>query len=259
MHNKHIRFFLLVAGLAGIGLISLLITTSMEETPPPPASDGPADLDRRVERVDDGRVLRVVDNTGTTVRRYSIDAFNEWTTTHWDEIFNERPAFGEIRDVDFDDFRQFDGGVALSPETHTLAFSVSDYAAATTLSVIGFLDVASGTVSLVDSVNRGRVDDIHWSPGGHYVAYRLHTARAHGDGLSADRAVPPEKLVSLTGRNVLAALDGAGGTRPASFRPAFDDLAWVNERCLSLTSRVPNDGRTRWQLGASGWKLQRVE
>lgn len=241
------------------GLVWILMDVAPEPPPPETTSDRPADLDRQVERVDEGRVLRVVDSTGATVRRYSIDDFNEWTAAHWDEVFDERPSFGEMRDVDFDAFRQFDRGVALSPRDDVLVFSVSDYAAATTISFVGVLDIASGAVTLVDAANRGDLGLFHWSPGGRYVAYRLHTARAQGDGLSVDRVAPPKKQLSLTGTDLLAALDGTAPSPPSSFRPAFDDLTWMDRGRLSMTSRVPQGNRVRWRVDVKKAELTRVD
>jgi hypothetical protein len=140
-----------------------------------------------------------------------------------------------------------------------VAFSVSDYAAATTLSFVGFLNVDADTVALVGDVKRGQIDDLRWSPGGDYVAYRLHTARAHGDGLSVDRAAPPQPVVTLTGRDVLAALDTTGTTNPSAFQPAFDDLAWTNQEHLTVTSRTPNGERTRWRMAVDDGLLTKID
>jgi hypothetical protein len=160
--------------------------------------------------------------------------------------------------VDFDGFRQFDRGAALSPSGERLAFSVSDYAAATTLSFVSFLDVDADTVALVGDLNRGRIDNLRWSPGGRYVAYRLHTARAQGDGLSVDRAAPPQKIASLTGHDVLEALD-TSMAHPSTFQPAFDDLTWTNESNLSMTSRAPSGERIRWRLVVNDGTLTKID
>lgn len=213
----------------------------------------------RVERVDEGTVLRVLDDADAERMRYSIDAFNEWTQAHWDDVFDERPSFGDLREVEFTRFRRFDRGASVSPQGDALAFSVSDYAAASTMSFVAILDVASEEVVLVDAANRGGIDDLHWSPDGRYVAYRLHTARAHGDALSVDRPDAAEKMFSLDGDALLAALPGTDGTDPSSFRPEISDLTWTNEGRLSFTSRSPHGGQIRWQVEADGADLERVD
>jgi len=257
--RQKLLLLVLVVGLAGVALGWWMIGGAPGDTFSESTFGEGSPPDRRVERTNEGRVLRVVDHTGSTVVRYPIDAFNEWTTAHWDTIFTDRPSFGEIRAVDFDDFRQFDRGAALSPQGDVLAFSVSDYAAAATLSFVGFLDVASGEVTLADDTNRGSIDTLRWSPRGRYVAYRLHTARSHGDRLSVDRATPPTKIISLTGADLFTALDDSASPTPSSFRPGFDDLTWRSRGRLSMTSRDPRGGRARWRLAVKEAELTRVD
>lgn len=257
--SQRIGITSLLAVLVALGLVLVLGDDSPDDAAPKAGTAPPSSSERRVERINEGTTLRVVEADGTNVLRYSIAAFNKWTQVHWDEVFAERPSFGEIRPVDFDSFRQFGTGAALSPSGDVLAFSVSDYAAATTLSFVAFLELESETVALVDDANRGRISELHWSPNGRYVAYRLNTARAHGEGLSVDRVRPAEKMVSLTGTDVLAALDEAKETTARPFLPKFGDLTWTNENRLSFTSHSPTGEQVRWQIEGDEAPLKRID
>ncbi len=172
---------------------------------------------RTVSLAEEGERLEVIDMYGDVVFEYSIDDFRNWAEKRWDDLFHEPPSFGEMREVDPGNFYRFDEGVSLSPDQRQVSFSVNDYAAAATISFIVFLDIEKEDVSLVKEENMGGVREIIWSPNGRYVSYILDTARARGDYLSIDNVTQKEKVLTLSGDDVLLEM------------PRFEDVSFSKD------------------------------
>ncbi len=224
-----------------------------------PGTDEPERL-YSVEYHDDGETLQVLDQDESEVTRYTISEFNAWTEENWDDVFEERPSFGEMREVAFTDFHRFDRGASVSPGSDRLAFSVSDYAAASSISFIAILHIDSGDIELVGSSKSGDVDSILWSSDGEYVAYVLNTARSHGDGLSVDNTRTMTETFSLAGEDIVSALDREDDLDPLQFMPQFDELVWVDEATLQFTSASHvDDDRVQWSIEADGSDMRQLD
>ncbi len=196
-----------------------------------------------LELIDQGETIRVLEE-GEIVFNYSIEEFRQWAKNNWAEIFIDAPAFGQLRAVEPDYFYRFDEGASLSPDYRFLAFSVNDYAAASTLSFIVIVDLSLGKIEMIGEENKGGVREIIWSPTSSHIAYILDTARAKGDYFSVDNAETLTKKFTFTGADVL--LPFPVGTEiddqsDLQFMPKFDNLDWsADGQRLSFVSAYPD-------------------
>jgi len=241
---KKKRTIMLLSALAIVILLGMIFSGGREEIV----------VAGVIEYGDRGEIIKVLDQEGETVVEYSIEELRDWARENWDNIFEERPAFGEIREADPDHFYRFDDGASLSPKYNYLAFSVSDYAAATHLSFTGIIDVRTGELRLVGKESTGSIREIIWSSEETHIAYVLDSARAQGDYLSVDSVGKMEKEFILSGEDLLARLDSEEG----GFMPGFRDIKWIGER-LEFTTDGIEEESVRWSIGFRGNDLRGVE
>ena len=213
-----------------------------------------------VSVTNDGETLAVTTGDGANVHRLTIDEFNQWSTQHWDSLFDKRPAFGELGEVDFDNFQAFDRTARIAPDGERVAFSVSEYRSLTTASFVGVFDISSGEIDLIAETQWGDVREMRWSPDGVYVAYLLDSARARGDGLSVDNMNTMRHERSLEGEDVVSALGIGGQNEGSSFTPRFRQLNWVDADSLTFTSDPPrqNEETVRWRIDLPDASLQEI-
>ena len=203
----------------------------------PPAADAPAATFANVTA--DGERLEIFAED-EMVAELSLATFLAWTEEYWDEVFAERPAFGEIREVDHTCFNRFDETVSLSPDGQLVAFSVHDYAAASSLTFVGIYRLSDETIELIPAQNHGNISELFWSPDSALLAYSLDTARAMGDALSVDSVISLEKLQTIETEDLLVAL-GDTETDWRDIMPEIRDLAWESDTTLRFTSNDPSD------------------
>ncbi len=187
---------------------------------------------------EEGETVSVISADGDTVFYYSIEDFREWASDNWESLFDEAPSFGELREVDPNNFYRFDKGASMYSDM--LAFSVNDYAAATTISFVVVMEIESGEMRISEK-NRGGIDNLFWSPQGDYIAYLLHTARARGEHISVLNVEDMRLEFQLSGEDVERDM------------PQFEDLQWKEER-LFFTS-----GEDRWSVDLQGEDLRSEE
>lgn len=214
-----------------------------------------------IEYVSEGTILRVVNREDLALAEYAIEDFNVWAEDNWNQFFEVKPTFGEIRETSFSDFGWFDRTAALSPGRDRLAFSVHDYAVATSMSFVGVIELSSHFMGLVGDESLGDIEEIIWSPTGGHIAYILNSARARGDGLSVDNMSTLRKEFSLDGRDILEALDLTEEVSFPEFLPMFDDLVWVTSGSLEFTTISPTEEETtiRWAISSDGSNLRQVQ
>lgn len=209
-----------------------------------------------IEYAADGEVIRVLDKEKNVIFEYSIDEFRGWVKEHWHDIFEEPPAFGELRDVDPENFFRFDNTASLSPDRNFLAFSVHDYAALTSISFVGIIDFKTAEVKLISEASVGNLQNLIWSPRGSHLAYILDTGRAYGDFLSIDNATELKKEVMLSGDDILDSLENSD---PVEFMPRFRNLKWTEDgQKLKFTSNnIKERGMLNWSINVEGTDLAR--
>jgi len=215
------------------------------------------DKTRSIEYVDDGEIIRVLDKEGEVFHEYFIGDFREWAGKNWDDFFEESPAFGEMREVQPENFYRFDEGASLSPQYSYLAFSVHDYAAATTLSFVGVIDLNTKEVDLIKKDNKGEVGEIKWSPGETDIAYALHTAKAKGDYLVVDNLEKMEEKFSLSAEDILKNKEADNYRH---FMPRFRDIKWREDgqRIKFVTDDLQGEGALNWSINNQKEDLKRI-
>ncbi len=177
--------------------------------------------EKSFEYIDSGESIKIADEDGNLLFNYSIQEFRSWAKENWDDLFEERPSFGELREVDPELFYLFNKTASFSPKFDKLAFSVSDYAAATDISFIGIIDIETREVDLIRDKNIGGVREIIWSPRQNYLAYILDTARAGGDFISIDEIDGMKKIVTLSEKDLNQEQD--------FLMPEFHELSWSDD------------------------------
>ncbi|MGM0629266.1 MAG: hypothetical protein ACQESA_02470 [Patescibacteria group bacterium] len=183
----------------------------------------------------------------------TIEDVRKWMKDNWD-IFKEPPKVA-TRQVKPDNFTFFDKTAKLSPDQDKMAFSVNDYAVATTVSFILIMDTESGNLSMVKDPTRGSVEEFHWSKDSRFLAYPLNTPRASGDMLSVDDTENMEKKFTLEEEDLLEILEQEKGT---TFMPGFRDLKWKDDR-LHFTTDSHENENMNWSVKYSGEDLRKEE
>jgi|GEM_PF-2494142 len=217
-------------------------------------SEDDKELSIKEHREDDFiKSLEVVDENEETVYLLSIDDFREWAKENWEDIFEEAPKIGG-REVDPDYFSFFDPSSSLSPDFKTLAFSVHDYAAASTITFIGKVDLENNKISILEETKRGGVNQpFKWSKSGEEIAYTTNTARAMGDFLYLDNLKKMENNFSLSEDDLMEYLEF---DLTGQFMPSFRDIRWEKERLFFLTDH-PEDREIvlYWSIDKEGESL----
>ena len=203
----------------------------------PPADDAPVVTFASISG--EGQSLEVFAGD-EMVAELNIEAFQAWTAEFWDKVFVERPSFGEVREVDHTGFSRFDETVSLSPDGQLVAFSVHDYAVATSLTFVGLFRLADETIELIPAENHGNISELFWSPDSAQLAYTLDTARAVGDALSVDSVIDLNKHITIDSEDLLDAL-GDTETDWRNFMPEIRDLVWSSETIVQFVSNDLRD------------------
>ncbi len=224
----------------------------------PKPENGLSEKDLRVEFVPEQGVesqeMRVLNEADEVMFQLTIEELNRWTEDNWD-IFEEPPEVA-MREVDPGGFGFFDRAASISPDNRRLVFSVSDYAAATTVSFVITADIESGELDMVDEPTRGSVEEYVWSEDGDLIAYTLGTARAGGDFLRVDDVRQMQKSFALSEEELLAVLDPDQELVEAGqYMPSFGELKWRDDR-LYFSTEHPDNDRVRWSVAADGSDLK---
>ncbi len=209
-------------------------------------------MEKTIEYIQKGEVVRVLSGEDVLFE-YSVGEFREWAKENWGDIFEIPPSFGEVRRVNPENFYRFDDTATISPRSNFLAFSVNDYAVATSISFIGVIDLGIKEVGLVGKENMGGLQGLYWSPDENYIAYILDTARARGDYLSVDNRERMEKEFTLSGNDIFNALteNGDKEDRVHLFMPNFREVEWTERgRRLEFTTDNHNEDYVgvRWVI-----------
>ncbi|MEX2502631.1 MAG: hypothetical protein WD336_09660 [Trueperaceae bacterium] len=211
-----------------------------------PASDEPSP---RFVTSDDGRRLLQVASDGSTSEAWSLDAWHAWAAPRWDRLFVEAPSLA-WRTMTPDD-ASWIGPAVLAPDGRTLAFVVSAYAAASTTSLVGTVDLIDGTVRTVADPKRGTVEDPVWSSDGRFLAYGLGTARSGGEALVVDDVRIGRERLRIEGAALMEALRSPGADVAAdgaedgaadgaeAFLPQIRDVRFLGDARLRFRSDDP--------------------
>jgi len=182
--------------------------------------------------------IEILDEEEQVFFEYTYEEFVDWAKNHWEDIFEEIPAFHEDYPVYPEDLHPyFDDTATLSPCGNLVAFSVHDYYAATHMSFVGVVNLQTREVNLIDQENRGKVDEFHWSPESDYLAYVLNTAEVREILLSNDNVEQMSKEFTLDEEDMRGALNAG---EYSSFFPFFRDLRWrEDENRLIFDTSAP--------------------
>lgn len=210
------------------------------------------EVERSMTYEEEGEIVKVFDEDGDVFFKYSIEDFRDWAEENWSDIFEKPPSFGDLREVDFNNFYRFDEVGAISPDLQSLAFSVSDYAAATNISFVGVVDLKEEDVQIIDEKNTGKVKALLWSPDSDYIVYSLNTARAEGDYLSIDNIKKMEKEFVIGGSEIIDYFqteEEVDDDLSSSFVPRFREVEWIESNKLKfVTDHYEDDSDLTWYI-----------
>ncbi len=194
--------------------------------------------------------IKVVEN-GEEIYLLTIDELTEWADENWDAF--EEPPTVAMREIDPTSFGFFDRAASISPDGKKIAFSVSDYSAATTTAILIIADLQTEQLNFVTDPAQGSIEVFNWSEDGSYLGYTLGTARAGGDGLRVDDVANLEKSFSLTGEDLFEVIDPEDETLEShQFMPVFNNLEWDGEDLLFTSGHPETEEDVHWRIGADG-------
>lgn len=208
-----------------------------------------------IEYLKKGEEIRVLNENEEVVMDYKIEEFRSWAKENWGNLFEIPPSFGDLREVDPDNFYVFENSAAISPEFNFLAFSVSDYAALTDISFLGIIDLQNNEVDLIRDYNIGGVQSIAWAPNEQYLAYILDTARAGGDYLTLDNVSEKKKIFTLSAKDLVKEEQNMND----DFFPEFRKLKWEDssQRIFFATNSDNNEKEeVLWSIDINGKNLR---
>lgn len=245
---KKIIILLLIIAVGG--LIFLGLNSSVEP------ENGEAELPEReieftAQESEEAQEIKVLEDE-EEIFSLTIDELNEWTVDNWDR-FEEPPQVAE-REVVPDGFEFFDRAASISPQNDKLVFSVSDYAALTTTSIVIVVDLETEEMEMVMTPARGTVEEYIWNEDSSKVAYTLGTGRSRGDYLRVDDLEEMDIAFEIEGQDLLESLEEEE-VDSTQFMPVFGQLNWEGEK-LEFESEDPqSDNRLSWSVDEDGSNL----
>ena len=230
------------------------------------SSCDPADSTYRIdsaEITDSADLIKIQLAETDTLADLSIQQWQQWAEPRWDDLYPDPITIGDM-ERNADDFDRF-GRVAITPDSTQLLFSVTTYAIATTISLVGFFEVRSQEFSMFDSEGPGSLEEVAWSPDGKFLAYSMGTARARGDHLHVANFDDKSVTAKFAEQDIVARLEeeiagyetGTDQPQGSILKPHFRDLEWDDNSMLSFTSYKYHreDQVVRWEFDVSSQQL----
>ena len=181
----------------------------------------------------------------------TIEELNQWTADNWD-WFEDPPQVG-MREVEPDNFGFFDRAASISPDNSKLIFSVSDYSAATTTSILIVVDLEAEEMQMISTPAKGTIEEYAWDHNSVWIAYTLGTARAGGDYLRVDNLDQMDISFGLTGEDLLEVVDfDEEIVQPEDFMPAFGQLSWSENRIEFQSENPQEESNLSWSVDYGG-------
>ena len=212
-------------------------------------------ISKRVAIADDDKALLLVDEDERVSFEYTIENWRGQVRGDWNDFFDE-PLEVNGATITPDSFSRFTTASPFPDGVRSIVFSVSTYAMPTDFSLFWVLNVGTGEIKFLGKENIGIVGDIKWSPEGTHFAYFLNTERAPGDYLTVDNAETLEKEFTLSGGEILEAMEVE---HDEDYRPEFRSLQWKQdgERLFFVTDDTDEDAGITWSIDAEGENLQK--
>ncbi len=197
-----------------------------------------------INYINNGEKIEIIDNNNV-LYSLKIEDFNSWAKENWDDIFEEKPTFGDLREVEIDNFYNFNNTAIISVLENYLAFSVSDYAALTDISFVGIVDLEKEDIFLINKENIGAVQTMIFSPDDKYIAYSLDTARSQGEYLTVDNIIEKTKEITLSAEDIAFVDDN---NNCDDIYPQFGNLYFKSNDELYFTAISCNEEKNEWIL-----------
>ncbi len=212
-------------------------------------------INKEITISEDDDVLLVMDEDENIAFRYSIENWRGEVRERWDSIFRE-PMEIQGTKVGPDGFTRFTAVSPFPDGVKTLVFSVSTYAMPVDYSLFWTLNIATGETRILGERNKGVVGNIIWSPKETHFAYFLNTERAAGDYLTLDNVETREKEFTVSGREILEALEV---DYDEDFMPEFRSLRWREdgERFFFTTDTTEEEVSANWSIDLKGLNIRR--
>lgn len=199
---------------------------------------------------------------------FSVEDWRQWAEPRWSKLYPEPVKIGDVEQSP--DRFDFIGNATLSPDGQKIFFSVTAYAMATTLSLVGVIDAKTPRPRMLKEYSRGDIDGFSWSEDGSVIAYSLGSARAGNDYLRLDDLESFEKITSFSQDEITTALknqdpdyhSGSGHPDRMQLKPRFRQMDWQGPHKLRFTTNKydrNDDSEVRWQYDIRQDELKVVD
>lgn len=209
--------------------------------------------------------IKVLDEDWEEVGYYWIDQFNEWTQTDAWEEFDPAPEVG-MRKIEPGSFWFFDRSATLDPDGERFAFSVHDYAAASTTTIVWIYEYAEDNLEVLKTPIRWSISDFVWSEDWEYIAFTQWTARAWGDYFSVVEVENMQKMFELSWEDIISKLDPENEqVEEQQFMPQFRNITWEDAETIYFetndvdddVAEWPSDDWVSWTVSVDGDNLEK--
>ncbi len=212
-------------------------------------------INRKVVIADDDKALLLVNEDEEVSFEYTIENWRGQVKGDWDDFFDE-PLEVDGVTITPNSFSRFTTASPFPDGVKSIVFSVSTYAMPIDFSLFWVLNIGTREIRFLGEENRGIVGDITWSPEGTHFAYFLNTERAPGEHLTIDNAETLEKEFTLSGEEILEALEVE---YDEDYKPEFRGLRWGQDgkRLFFATDDVEEDTSVTWSIDLEGESLRK--
>ena len=226
---------------------------------------GPSAKFKDVELSEDHKSLSAGFADADSTFTFTVEDWREYLEPQWEELYPEPVKIGDVEQPPerFD----FIGNASLSPDQKQIFFSVTAYAMATTVSLVGVIDAETLRPHMMRDYSMGSIDGFGWSSDGSKIAYSLGSARAGGDYLRLDDLEKFEKITSFSQDEIIEALKehdpeyhpGSDHPNRLLLKPRFREKEWVSDHQLEFTTNKydrNDEEQVRWQYDIREGKLK---
>ncbi len=208
-------------------------------------------VDKKVSISEDDSYVLIIDKENKVVFNYAIFEWRESAELLWPRYFKDLMV-GDKK-LSPEDFSKFTAASAFPEGTKTLAFATS-FSGEEDVSLFWTLNIDTKEITPIGDVNFGAIGGIIWSPQDTHFAYLLNTKEIGGKYLTVDNVVTKKKEFTLTGDDILKALDRDSD----DYHPEFRMMRWDEDgkRLNFTTNNLAKEGSIRWSIGVDGEELK---
>ncbi len=206
-------------------------------------------IGKRVTSSDDGQQVLVIDKDDGIVYSYSIEEWRYGAELLWPNYLTEA-------NLKPDDFTQFIAASPLPGDTRLLGFAVSTNRAEDNASVFWYFHIGKRELGVIGEKNEGVVGNIVWSPKETHFSYSLDTEQAAGTSLTVDNIVTKKKKFTITGEDIVTALEAESD----DYTPEFRRIRWEDDgQTITFITNGIEEEEVDWSIDIKGENLTKLE